>query len=79
MADELSKQSVGKGNPPKATQFAKVKSGNPKGRRKGKSNKRTIVQKVALEEHTVIENGPRKKTHTSRSAVKGVAVPSGEW
>ena len=61
MADELKDEPVGKGNPPKSTQFAKGKSGNPKGRRKGKSNKRTIVQKVALEEHTVIENGQRKK------------------
>lgn len=48
---------VGYGKPPKATQFKKGQSGNPKGRPKGSLNAATVMKKIAAEMVTVPENG----------------------
>lgn len=57
MADDINKGGVGKGRPPTANRFKPGKSGNPCGRKKGHANLKTIVNKVAHEEHVVTEGG----------------------
>lgn len=48
---------VGYGKPPAANRFAKGRSGNPKGRRKGSRNATAVFQKVVEEPIRVTENG----------------------
>jgi Family of unknown function (DUF5681) len=60
---------VGYGKPPKHTQFAKGKSGNPKGRGKGGRNFTTEIEEELNARVPITENGTRKKV-TKR---KGVA------
>lgn len=52
---------VGYGKPPKATQFHKGESGNPKGRPKGRRNLATELHLALNEEVTVVENGTRRR------------------
>ena len=59
---------VGYGKPPKHTQFAKGKSGNPKGRGKGVRNFATEIQEELNTRVPITENGIRKKI-TKRKAV----------
>ena len=59
---------VGFGKPPKHTQFAKGKSGNPKGRGKGVRNFATEIQEELNTRVPITENGIRKKI-TKRKAV----------
>ena len=52
---------VGYGKPPKATQFRPGKSGNPKGRPKGRKSAITILEDLFLKKITIREGGkPRK-------------------
>jgi Family of unknown function (DUF5681) len=48
---------VGYGRPPKASQFRKGQSGNPKGRPKGKRGVKTILRRILSEKVTIHENG----------------------
>lgn len=55
------KYKVGKGKPPKSTQFKKGQSGNPKGRPKGSFNLQTIINKVLNEKVEITINGRKRK------------------
>jgi len=52
---------VGFGKPPKGTQFRKGKSGNPKGRPKGKPNLATIINRTLQAKVIIKENGRRRE------------------
>lgn len=63
---------VGYGKPPKATQFRKGQSGNPKGRPKGRKNAATVLNEVLAEKVTINENGQRRKVTKLEAAFKQV-------
>ena len=59
-----SHSAVGYGNPPVHTRFKPGQSGNPKGRRKGQRNIRTVVNEALNQPITIREgNIKRKKTN----------------
>ena len=65
------KQKVGKGNPPKHTQFLKGKSGNLKGRPKGSRNLTTIIAEAAQDQVTAnIAGKPRKISKLQATAMQ---------
>jgi hypothetical protein len=55
---------VGYGRPPKATQFAAGKSGNPKGRPKGSRTVGAILQDILSQKIAVTENGKTRRIPT---------------
>lgn len=61
---------VGYAVPPKASQFKKGQSGNPKGRRKGSVALATLIRKSAKERVIVQENGTRKSMTKDEAALK---------
>jgi Family of unknown function (DUF5681) len=52
---------VGYGRPPKATQFKKGKSGNPKGRPKGSRTVGAVLQDILQQKIAVTENGKTRR------------------
>ena len=58
---------VGFGKPPRRTQFAKGKSGNPRGRPKGALNVATMLKRILEEEVIITQNG-RRRTATKLEA-----------
>jgi hypothetical protein len=52
---------VGRGKPPRATQFKPGRSGNPAGRKKGSRNLKTILRRVMESEIEVSENGRKRR------------------
>lgn len=67
---------VGYGKPPKATQFEKGRSGNPKGRPKGSRNSGSIIRNIMDRKVTVRENGKERKS-TVREALMERTVAKG--
>jgi Family of unknown function (DUF5681) len=59
---------VGKWHPPIETRFRPGQSGNPKGRRRGRRNMKTIVEKT-LDEPVSIEVGGKPRTVPMREAI----------
>ncbi len=55
------RQKVGRGNPPKHSQFRKGVSGNPKGRPKGTRNLSSYVMEAAHDQVTLTVGGKKRK------------------
>lgn len=71
MADDYK---VGYGKPPKRNQFKKGQSGNPKGRRKGAQNVKTVLRNELSEKVVIMENGKKKTVTKLEAVVKSVTA-----
>jgi hypothetical protein len=69
-------QTVGYGNPPKATRFKKGHSGNPKGRPRGSVSLQQLIRKQ-LNHKVTVTIGTRRRTVTRREAIAMTIVASG--
>lgn len=61
---------VGYGKPPKDTQFKPGQSGNPKGRRRGKRNLRSVFTEALRETVAISENGSTRKVQKMEAIVQ---------
>lgn len=64
---------VGKGKPPKNSQFKKGRSGNPKGRPKNSKNVHTVLNDIWNGKVTVRENGKTRRVSFSEAFVRKLA------
>ncbi|NNL18619.1 MAG: hypothetical protein HKP37_07760 [Boseongicola sp.] len=69
MSGKKNDYTVGKGKPPKETQFKKGESANPNGRPKGSRNFNTDLEKVLNTMVTVSENGHPRKVSSQQAAL----------
>src|SRR5262245_10654461 len=67
-------QKVGRGNPPKHTQFRKGTSGNPKGRRKGSKNLSTLIMAAAKQQVIATINGKPRRISTAQATALQLAT-----
>src|SRR5262245_39310765 len=58
---DRAEERVGYGRPPRRSRFRPGRSGNPMGRPKGAEGYKTILERVVLAEHMVIEQGKRQR------------------
>ena len=72
----MAKYEVGYGRPPKATQFKRGKSGNPKGRPKGSRNLATDLAAELGEPITVREDGRQRRVSKQRALIKSLMAKS---
>jgi hypothetical protein len=63
-------QTVGYGRPPKHSQFAKGRSGNPNGRPKGVRNFATVIEAELNTKIPITENGKRKSISKREAVAK---------
>jgi hypothetical protein len=61
---ELTDYTVGYGKPPMQRRFKSGQSGNQRGRPHGSKNRKTILNEIANEMHTVTVNGKRRRRST---------------
>jgi hypothetical protein len=63
---------LGYGKPPKDSQFAAGRSGNPKGRPKGSANLAAALNRALKEKVEIVEHGRRKSITKLDAAVKAM-------
>ena len=65
---------VGYGKPPKATRFKPERSGNPKGRPRGRRNKRSVIRGVIDRKVTLRKNGKTRRVSVFEALVESLVA-----
>src|SRR4051812_22268082 len=61
---------IGRGRPPRHTQFKPGQSGNPGGRRKGSRNLKTVLETVMSSTIEISENGRKRQVSIAEALLK---------